>query len=134
MSNYPGWQDSADLAAKLKESIKLARMNKRANKYNAKRVQVDGIWFDSKKEAARWAQLRLMQAAGLIANLIHHPEYPIEVNDIRICVVELDFTYDDFRKNCAVHEDVKSAPTKTPLSRLKHRLVEAVYGLKVTYV
>ena len=35
---------------------------KKGNKYNAKRTEVDGIWFDSKLEAERYIELKLLQA------------------------------------------------------------------------
>ena len=39
-------------------------------KYNARKTVVDGIKFDSKKEAARYSELKLMEKAGEIYNLI----------------------------------------------------------------
>lgn len=39
------------------------------SKYGAKKVTVDGITFDSKKEANRWCELRLMERAGVITGL-----------------------------------------------------------------
>ena len=34
----------------------------------------------------------------------------------------------------AIHEDVKSRPTRTPLYRLKRKLFEANYGIRITEV
>ena len=34
------------------------------SKYHNKKVTVDGITFDSQREAARWQELRLMERAG----------------------------------------------------------------------
>ena len=39
------------------------------NKYKAVKTTVDGIEFDSKKEARRYQQLKLMEQAGLICHL-----------------------------------------------------------------
>lgn len=39
------------------------------NKYYNKKVTVDGITFDSKKEANRYCELRLLERAGQIKNL-----------------------------------------------------------------
>lgn len=39
------------------------------NKYKNTKVVVDGITFDSKKEAARYKELKLLEAAGEISNL-----------------------------------------------------------------
>lgn len=45
---------------------------KNGNKYKAQPVTVDGIRFDSKKEARRYGQLKLMQQAGEISDLEVH--------------------------------------------------------------
>lgn len=47
------------------------------NKYNAKKVEIDGITFDSKKEAARYCDLKLMQRAGEIRDLQLQVEYEL---------------------------------------------------------
>jgi len=39
------------------------------NKYHAKKVKVDGMTFDSKREYARWKDLQLLQRAGKIQDL-----------------------------------------------------------------
>lgn len=38
-------------------------------KYSAQKVTVDGITFDSKREAARYCELKLLERAGKITNL-----------------------------------------------------------------
>ena len=45
------------------------------NKYGAKKTVRNNIQFDSKMEADRYAQLSLMQRAGLISELETHPEF-----------------------------------------------------------
>lgn len=39
------------------------------NKYMNRQTIVDGQKFDSKKEANRWMELKLMERAGLITDL-----------------------------------------------------------------
>jgi len=41
----------------------------RTNKYKNTKTIVDGIEFDSRKEAARYKELKLLEAAGEISNL-----------------------------------------------------------------
>lgn len=99
-------------------------------KYGAKRVQIDGIWFDSKREGARYEELKMMYKAGLIRELICHPSFEIGINGVFICDVVLDFQYrgaDSF-----IYEDVKGKDN--PLSALKRKLVEAEYGITVELV
>ena len=131
MSKYAGWRD-ADLTTQLKQSIKIAK----ANKYNAKRVQVDGIWFDSKAEAKRYNELKLMEKAGEIDQVRVHPRYkipgPVFDTIPDICIVVLDFEYFSLIDERYVHEDVKGKDN--PLSKLKRKLVEAFYGIKVEVI
>lgn len=44
-------------------------MRYRSNKYGSRKVIVDGITFDSKKEAQRYCDLTLLEKAGKIKNL-----------------------------------------------------------------
>lgn len=39
------------------------------NKYHNRKVRVDGITFDSVREAHRWCELKLMEQAGVITRL-----------------------------------------------------------------
>lgn len=45
------------------------------NKYNARKATVNGEEFDSKKEARRWQQLKLMERAGEIDDLRRQVKY-----------------------------------------------------------
>lgn len=109
-------------------------MNKKPrSKYGAKKVLIDNITFDSKKEGARYTSLKAMQQAGVIGYLRCHPEYEIWIKGIFICKVILDFSYADSRRG-HVFEDVKSTATNTALSKLKRRMVEAEYGITVDLV
>jgi hypothetical protein len=114
----------------------LARNQPSKSKYGNKKVVVDNIGFDSKREAARYNELKLMAGAGLISDLVCHPAYVIKINGIHICDVILDFRYYDLQKrvteSAIVIEDVKGKDND--LSRLKRKLVEAQYGFKVTLV
>jgi hypothetical protein len=132
-----GWQvtrwTAADIAA-LKQSGKVR------NKYNAQKVEIDGYLFDSKRESVRYSALKAMLHAGLIHTLKIHPVFPIVYQETRICDVELDFAYTTCDKRfpslqgVRVFEDVKSAGTNTPMSRLKRKLVEAFHGIRVELV
>ena len=59
------------------------------NKYNARKVVVDGIRFDSKAEANRYSQLALLQKRGQISGLELQPRFylwvaPININASKI--------------------------------------------------
>ena len=112
------------------------------NKYHAQPVTVDGVRFASKKEAARYLELRLMEKTGLIADLERQPVFPLYVMEvwrsqvpIRITTVgrfTADFRYTDLSTGEIVVEDTKSDPTKTTAYRLRKRLAECIHGMTVT--
>jgi len=110
-------------------------------KYHATRTTVDGIRFDSKKEADRYAVLRLLVRAGEIRNLECQAPYPIyvpifsaegEVIGLHIVSAYLaDFRYRT-RRGALVIEDAKGFRTR--MYRLKKKAVEAQYGITITEV
>ena len=94
------------------------------SKYNARRVTIDGVTFDSLGEANRWRQLKLLQRAGVIKGLGEpHPSFPIVVDGVAICSVEMDFAYSE--NGAAIAEDWKGLDNA--LSRLKRKLLAAKY-------
>lgn len=110
------------------------------NKYRAIKTTLDGITFDSKKEANRYAILKLREKTGSISHLELQPQFKVEINGRKICTYRADFQYID--KNvkgvdgqfgAMVVEDVKGV--KTPVYRLKKKLVEAYFpGTIITEV
>lgn len=113
-------------------------------KFHARPTIVDGIRFDSTKEARRYSELKMMAAAGLIADLELQPQYPIDIvtagpgdsRVVRRCgVYTADFRYRDRQAGGEiVIEDTKSGPTKTTAYRLRKRLVEAIHGITIREV
>lgn len=47
------------------------------NKYGNKKVEVDGIKFDSKAEAKMYSQLKQLESTGRVEDLIVHPKYEL---------------------------------------------------------
>ena len=94
---------------------------------------MDGITFDSQKEARRYGELKILERANRIFALKVHPVYSIELKGKKICDVELDFFYREARGKglpyLTHYEDVKGRDL--PMSRLKRKLIEAMYGIKV---
>lgn len=97
------------------------------HKFNAKATTVDGVRFDSKAEAKRWGELKLLNQAGTIRGLVRQQERIIWVNGVLICRYRSDFEY--YENGELVVEDVKGV--KTPDYRIKKLLMEAVYGIKI---
>jgi hypothetical protein len=103
------------------------------SKYKAIRTEVDGLWFASKKEAKRYRELVLLEKAGAISHLELQPIYEINYQGVKICRYQGDFRYFCKEKRARVLEDVKGM--KTPVYRLKKKLVEAFYpGTKIVEV
>ena len=50
----------------------------RSGKYNAKRHEVDGVVFASKKEAVRFRELKLLEAGSLITSLRLQPSFVLQ--------------------------------------------------------
>ena len=98
-------------------------MTLRRRKYSNVKVEIDGFTFDSKKEAKRYGELKLLVLAGEIHQLELQPEYECIVNGEKVCSYKADFRY--FTKEGRVVEDVKGM--KTRVYRLKKKLVEALY-------
>lgn len=101
-------------------------------KYNARRVQLDGHTFDSAAEARRYNELRLLELGGAIREIEVHPTWRIVVNGQHICRYSADFAYLDTATGARRVEDVKGV--KTPVYRLKKRLMAAVHGIDVVEV
>tara|TARA_R100000664_G_C2758926_1_gene148189 strand:- start:498 stop:803 length:306 start_codon:yes stop_codon:yes gene_type:complete len=100
-------------------------------KYKAIRTEVDGIMFASKKEARRYQDLKLLNKAGEITQLKLQPVYPFRLNDKVMFKYIADFEYID-RGNNFVIEDVKGM--KTPVYKLKKKLIEAQYGIRINEI
>jgi hypothetical protein len=114
------------------------------NKYHATKVQIDGHWFDSQREAARYQELKFLVVAGEIAALEVHPGFPLMVPDLTtegapfvfhtIGWYHADFQYRNLRTGNVVVEDVKSKPTKTEAYKLRKKFVEAQYGIVIVEI
>ncbi len=98
------------------------------SKYNARRTEVDGIAFDSKAEAARYVELRLLERAGAIRDLRVHPRYEILPREggERARHYTPDFEYREGGR--VVCEDVKGGrATMTDAARLRMSLFRRRY-------
>jgi len=105
---------------------------RRANKYNARKVELDGYVFDSEMEARRYGQLKMLQLGKFIKNLMVHPVSSLTVNDIRICKYVADFVYTDVTTGKRIYEDVKGVRTREFI--IKKKLMKAIHGIDVKEV
>jgi len=89
------------------------------SKYRAQPVFVDGIRFDSKREAKRWQELKLLERAGEISDLERQVSIDLLGRDgpiltdsgKRVRRYVADFRYFDHKLGAHVIEDAKGFPT-----------------------
>lgn len=114
----------------LPKDYKVLYPEEKKNKYGAKKTTVNNIMFDSKKEAARYGELKLQQHCRLISKLQIQPRFDIKIGSKYIAFYKADFRY--IKDGSEIIEDVKSKITaKNPVYRLKKKLVEALYNITI---
>ena len=103
-------------------------------KYHNKKTVAYGIKFDSKLEAERYSQLKMMERAGVIRDLELQPEYELipsfrkNGKTWRRTLYKADFRYILAEDDSYIIEDVKgSTAVITGVFRLKQKLFEYKY-------
>lgn len=108
---------------------------KKKSKYGNKKTEVDGIKFDSKKEAKRYGELMILLKAGEIGLLERQVVFELKIGEKRVCKYIADFVYTDQKTGERIVEDVKSEATrKLRLYRLKKKLMQEIIGIKIKEV
>ena len=121
------------------------------NKYHSRKITVDGICFDSQREAQRYCELVLLQRAGKITNLERQKTYELipaqyetyprlgkngqKLKDGRRCIEKAvtyvaDFVY--LQDGQLIVEDAKGV--KTPEYVIKRKLMLYIRGIKITEI
>ena len=107
--------------------VEFERMSGKPLKYRNKPCVVDGVRFDSRAEAKRWRELKLLEGAGLITQLQRQVPFRLMVEGVQICKYIADFCYLE-RFDQAVSEDVKQPATaRNAAYRIKLKLARALY-------
>lgn len=116
------------------------------NKYGSSKVEVDGIVFDSQREASRYRQLKLLEGEGMIRDLRRQVKYiliPTQYSKTEFnkdkspkviekeCSYYADFVYfDEFGTEHV--EDTKGMKTKDYI--IKRKLMLHVHGIRIEEV
>lgn len=110
-------------------------------KYRNTTTTVDGIRFDSRKEANRYCELQLMQRAGKISELRRQVAFTLIPAQYvagkcaeRPVKYVADFVYVDNATGKTVVEDVKSDATVTPEYVIKRKLMLYRYEIQIKQV
>jgi hypothetical protein len=108
------------------------------SKYGNRKTTLNGVEFDSHKEAQRYAQLRLLERAGRITNLRCQVKYiliPAQRDEKgklleRECSYVADFVYFDLTLGREVVEDAKGY--RTDAYKLKKKMMLWFHGIQIT--
>lgn len=111
------------------------------SKYGSRKVEINGIKFDSKKEARRFQELSLLERAGAIKDLKMQVKFvliPAQYAEIdgkrkcveRECAYKADFVYTENGEQ--VVEDTKGFKTKDYI--IKRKLMLYVHGIRIKEV
>ena len=116
-------------------------------KYGNKKVTVDGIEFDSIKEANRYAELNMLQRGGVIKDLELQKKFILipkqrNAEDGKVvereCSYIADFVYIDVKSGETIVEDVKGYrdPSSAAYAKfvIKRKLMLWRYGIKIAEV
>lgn len=116
-----------------------AHMTAKRSKYRNVRCEVNGEKFDSKAEARRWQELKLLEKAGKVDALQRQVRFQLDAPGPkyvgtceRVGHYVADFDYWDLERDCRVTEDVKGMITDLSKWKLKH--FAAQYGRDVVIV
>lgn len=113
----------------------LSKQESKKKKYSEKKVEANGILYDSVLEYKRHLILMMYEKEGRITSLKYHVSFTLIEKTYYggpICY-EADFVYKDKEGNLIV-EDTKSPATKTRLYKLKKRLMAERYGIVIKEV
>ena len=99
----------------------------RRHKFNAKKMELDGIKFDSQKEGIYYLDLKLRKAAGEIVFFLR--QVPLDL----LGGVKYRIDFQEFHSDGTVHfVDVKGM--RTPGYIAKKKMVEAIYPIEIEEV
>jgi hypothetical protein len=104
--------------------------SKPRSKYGSVKTEVDGIVFDSKKEAKVYQQLKLMKMAGEVLCFMRQVPYRFVHNGVTICTYRADFVV-TFKDRTEVW-DAKGVRTKEYI--IKRKMMKAFYNVDIVEV
>lgn len=102
-----------------------AFINRTTTKYHNKKTTINGITFDSKLEAKRFCELKLLEKANKIEDLQLQPSFELQPTfkkngkTIRAITYKADFSYYDKERQEQVIEDTKGMKTKDYILKKK---------------
>ena len=108
----------------------------RWNKYGNRKIEVDGMIFDSVKEASYYQDLKFLEQIGRIKNLQRQVKYELipaqkgKIRNERSVSYIADFVYEENGETMV--DDVKSEITRKDHAYIiKRKLMKWVHGIEV---
>lgn len=109
-------------------------------KYGNKKIKYDGLTFDSKKEASRYKELKILEQLGEIKDLQLQKPFTLIPSQYQIIngkkkslerpvKYKADFVYFDNEKKEVVVEDTKGYKTKDYV--IKRKLMLYIHGIQI---
>lgn len=135
-----GWEKvtSTDLAKLGRQPVTDLTLPQRRSKYRNVRVEVDGIMFDSKREAEHWLSLKAREQAGEIRDLKRQVRYnlicpnPERLIHYTVSEYVADFDYYVVATGEHIVSDAKGHRTREYL--LKRKWLELQEGIAIVEV
>lgn len=113
-----------------------SKIDKPRAKYGNVKTEVNGVVYDSKKEAQRAMELEQLEKAGVIKNLerqkkyVLQPKFMLAGHTVREITYVADFVYEEDGK--VVVEDVKGPATRSnPVYKIKKKMMMYVHGIEI---
>jgi hypothetical protein len=109
----------------------MRQLSKSNNKFRAVKVECDGITFDSKAEAKRYQQLKLLEIVNLRRQVAYQIIPGVVINGRKSPPTKYiaDFVYFDNSKGAEVIEDCKGFVTKDYI--IKRKLMKHVHNIDI---
>jgi len=109
---------------------KAAQTGPKQGRIRSVRTEVDGVTFQSKREANRYLQLKIELKLGRISHLRLQVPFSLAVNRVHVAIYKADFVYQ--RDGAEIVEDAKGHRTEVYL--IKRKLMLACHGITVVEV
>jgi hypothetical protein len=120
-----------------RERVSMARPR---TKYGNRKTVVEGITFASQREARHYQELRLREKAGEIRGLVCQSRWRLNVNGVKVADYVADFEFDEIggvvqgrrfwnASWTRVIADAKGF--RTPVYKLKAKLMKAIHGIEI---
>ena len=95
---------------------------------NIRTANGDGSFSDSRKEARTDAEYQTLLRCGQLKSVERKKRYPLKIKDVLICTYVSDWVVTDRAGAVAV---IDAKGFKTPVYRIKKKLMKALYGIDI---